>query len=199
MDKVLLKSMVPRLGRLLKSFRDKTGQNQADIALKAEISVSMLSQIERGVVSPSIETLIMVSTALGVEVADLFKMVALDRPVRIHHTGERLWTQRGGVRYEQLMTSDYGAYQAELFLLEVEPGLSTAFSGGAHEGVEIGYVLMGTAVVTIDSVEYPVREGDSVYFNAQLPHQLRNNGEISFKAVWSISPPHVDFLAFEEV
>ena len=194
MDTVPLKNIVPQIGRILKVFREKTGKNQGEIAEKAGISVSMLSQIERGVVSPSIETLVAVCGVLDLDPSELFKRIASNPPVRIHHRGERLRNELGGVRYEQLMTSQHPAYQAELFLIEVEPGKSTGFSGGGHEGAEMGYVVAGDAVLTVDSQEYRVAEGDSIYFNAQLPHQLSNRGSMAFRAVWSISPPHVDFL-----
>ena len=197
MDKVLLKQIVPKIGQLLKLFREKTGRNQSDIAMVAGISVSMLSQIERGVVSPSIDTLVMVCQALGLEPADLFKMLSTDRPVLIHHQGERLTMVNSGIKYEQLMTSSHGPSQFELFLLEVMPGCKTMLSNEGHQGAEIGYVLKGSALMSVDDVEYLVKEGDSISFNSQLPHQLHNQGKEIFKAVWSISPPHVDYLRID--
>jgi len=194
MDKVLLKQIVPKLGQLLKLFREKTGRNQGDIAQKAGISISMLSQIERGLVSPSIDTLVMVCHALNLDPADLFKMLSTDRPVRIHHYGERLTMSNNGIRYEQLMTSSQGPAQLELFLLEVEPGCRTMLSNEGHEGTEIGYILKGNAVLCVDGEEYEVQENDSILFNSHLPHQLHNKGNEIFKSVWSISPPHVDYL-----
>lgn len=199
MDKVLLKQIVPRIGKILKTFREKTGQNQGDIASKAGISISMLSQIERGMVSPSIDTLVNVCSALSFDPSELFKRLSHERPVRIHHPKERLRMVQGGVRYEQLMTSVQSAYQAEMFLLEVEPGFKTTLSTEGHEGVEIGYVLGGAAILYVDGVQYEISEGDSIFFNSHLTHQLHNPGEIVFRAVWSISPPHVDYLNnFEE-
>jgi transcriptional regulator with XRE-family HTH domain len=199
MDTVTLKQIVPKIGKILKAFREKTGQNQGDIASKAGISISMLSQIERGMVSPSIETLVAVCGAVGLEPSDLFKRLSGDRPVRIHHPGERLKMVQGGIGYEQLMTSVQGAYQAEMFLLEVEPGFRTSLSAAGHEGVEIGFVLEGEAVLTVDGVEYGIANGDSVFFSSILPHQLQNRAQKPFRAVWSISPPHVDYLSnFEE-
>jgi transcriptional regulator with XRE-family HTH domain len=199
MDTLLIKQIISRLGRMLKAYREKTGRNQADVASKADISVSMLSQIERGMVAPSIETLMMVCSALDLEISQLFRMVATDEhPVRILHEGERLRNEVGGVQYEQLMTGAQGAWQAEMFLLEVAPGRSTTFSSGGHEGIEMGYVLGGEAVLTVDAVEYPVCKGDSVHFSSHLPHQLRNCGRRVFRAVWSISPPHVDYLGNPE-
>jgi transcriptional regulator with XRE-family HTH domain len=195
MDKVLLKQIVPKIGRILRVFREKTGQNQGDIASKAGISISMLSQIERGMVSPSIDTLVGVCSVLGLDPADLFKRVSGEKPVRIHHPKERLKMVQGGIRYEQLMTSVQGAYQTEMFLLEVEPGFKTTLSTEGHEGVEIGFVLGGEAILTVDGIKYNIIEGDSVFFSSSLPHQLENPGERLFRAVWSISPPHVDYLS----
>lgn len=198
MNTVLLKDVIPRIGQILKVYREKTGRNQGDIAPKAGISVSMLSQIERGIVAPSIETLMTVCAALDIDPSELFKKIATTAPVRIHHKGERLRNELSGVRYEQLMTSLHPTYQAEMFLIEVAPGKSTTFSGGGHEGAEMGYVVAGSAVLTAGTGTYPLREGDSIYFNAQLPHQLSNTGNEPFKAVWSISPPHVDFLGIRK-
>lgn len=194
MNKVLLNQIIPRIGQTLRLYREKTGRNQSDIASQAGISISMLSQIERGMVSPSIDTLVMVCQSLGLDPSDLFKRLSNDRPVRIHHFGERLTMKNEGIRYEQLMISSQGVYQMELFLLELDPGYKTTLSGKGHEGVEIGYVLNGNAILNIDGVEHQVLEGDSIYFNSHLPHQLSNSGPDIFIAVWSISPPHVDYL-----
>ena len=195
MDKVSLKSVVPQLGSFLKLFREKTGQNQSDIASGAGISISMLSQIERGIVSPSIDTLVMVCTALNLDPGDLFKLISTNHPVRIHHEGERLTMENRGTIYEQLMTCSHGAYQAEMFLLEVKSGCDTALSSEGHEGVEIGFALQGKAVLKVNNTDYHITKGDSMFFNSNLPHQLFNPGPELFRAVWSISPPHVDYLA----
>jgi transcriptional regulator with XRE-family HTH domain len=199
MDTLIIKQINLRLGRILKTYREKIGRNQGEVASKAGISVSMLSQIERGMVAPSIETLMMVCSVLDLDVSQLFRMVASNEPqVRIHHSGERLRNEVGGVHYEQLVTSTQGNWQAEMFLLEVAPGCSTTFSGGGHEGVEMGYVLAGDAMLTVDANDYRISKGDSIHFSSHLAHQLRNRGKSAFKAIWSISPPHVDYLGGSE-
>ena len=71
MNKALLKSVLPRLGSMLRLFREKSGRKLADVAPAAGFSISMLSQIERGVVSPSIDSLCMVCRALDVDTAEL--------------------------------------------------------------------------------------------------------------------------------
>jgi transcriptional regulator with XRE-family HTH domain len=194
MNKVKLKSVMPRLGGMLRLFREKSGRKLAEVAPAAGISVSMLSQIERGIVAPSIDSLCMVCRALGIDTAELFRRLSPAEPVRVHKSGERLTMENNGVRYEQLMTSQNGAFPAELFCLEIKPGRSTAMSGGGHEGTEMGFVLQGTARLTVGETSCAIARNDSLCFSARLPHRLVNTGRYLFRAMWSISPPHVDYL-----
>jgi transcriptional regulator with XRE-family HTH domain len=199
MNEAQLKLMLPELGRILRLFREKSGQNLSEIAQNAGISISMLSQIERGKVSPSIDTLFMVCGALDIEITELFRRLSPSSPVRLHRGGERLKIENNGIRYEQLMTTQLATFPAELFLIEVESGCVTGMSGGGHEGVEMGYVLQGSAQLTVGTDEYRLDEFDSVCFAASLPHRLENSGKRPFKAVWSISPPHIDYLKTDRV
>jgi transcriptional regulator with XRE-family HTH domain len=194
MNEVALHSRSARIGRTLKAYREKTGRHQAVVANAAGISTSMLSQIERGVVSPSIDTLFEVCAALGVEIADFFARVSPRSPVQVHHNGQRLRTEAGGVRYERLVTSPDMTYPAEMLLLEVAKTRRVGMSGGNQEGVELGYVLEGEAQLTVGGERYVVREGDSVSFAAQLPHTLENTGNKPFRAVWCTLPPHQEYL-----
>ncbi len=186
--------MVPVIGNILKRYREKIGKNQGDIASQAGISISMLSQIERGVVSASIDTLCGVCTALGLEIAELFRRVAPETPVRIKRPGERLSSQHDGVLFEQLAVSAQSNLPAELLLLEVMPGKRIGLSQNGHEGVEMGYVREGCALLTIAGIDYSLGTGDSVSFNATLPHSLVNHGNKIFKALWAALPPHKDYL-----
>ncbi len=187
-------SQLLRIGELVRMYREKTGRNLADVAAAAGISVSMQSQIERGKVSPSIDTLYRVCESLDLEVTDLFARLSLKKPVRIFSSGARLKTSSNGVSYEQLVSSPDGKYPVEMFLLEVECKKTSGMSGGGHDGVELGYVLAGKAFLTIGESEYTLTQGDSVSFDAHSPHKLTNAGPEKFVAVWSVAPPHKDYL-----
>ncbi len=198
MNTVELKSPRARIGRILKVFREKTGHNQSAVAAKAGISTSMLSQIERGVVAPSIDTLFFVCEALGLDTADLFSRVSQRSPVRIHERGQRLITEAEGARYEQLVASADSSHPAEMFLLELKPARRVGLSGSGHEGVEMGYVLAGNAILTVDGQEYRIGPGDGVSFASHLPHNLVNDSKRPFRAVWTVLPPHKDYLELGE-
>jgi transcriptional regulator with XRE-family HTH domain len=194
-----LQSILPELGRILRLLRENSGRTLDTVATAAGISISMLSQIERGVVSPSIDTLCMVCRALDCDIATLFTRLAPASPVRIHKVHERLTMKQEGVCYEQLMTSAHAAaVPIEMFLLKVEPGCCTVMSSGGHDGVEMGYVMKGSAQLFVGNEEYAISEGDSICFDAHLPHRLYNTGKRNFLAVWSISPPHVDYCKAEQ-
>ena len=194
MNEVLLKSVVPSIGNILKMFREKTRKNQGQVATKAGISISMLSQIERGVVSPSIDTLFCVCQAVGMDIAELFRRISPDTPVRLMRAGQRLSTKHNGVLFEQLAVSVSAGYPAEMFMLEVKPGKRIGLSGSGHEGIEMGYALEGSAVLTVDGIDYKIGKGDSVSFNSNLSHSLVNEGRKIFRAVWTALPPHKDYL-----
>jgi uncharacterized cupin superfamily protein len=54
--------------------------------------------------------------------------------------------------------------------------------------------LEGSAVLTVDGIDYKIGKGDSVSFNSNLPHSLVNEGRKIFRAVWTALPPHKDYL-----
>jgi transcriptional regulator with XRE-family HTH domain len=194
MNEVLLKSVLPEIGTILRLFREKINKNQGEVAHKAGISTSMLSQIERGAAAPSVDTLVAVCMVLELDVADLFRRIAPEAPLRIHHRGKRLFTASRGVRYEQLCQSADASHPAEMLLLEIAPGKQAGVSDNGHEGVEMGYVLSGNATLVVNGAEYGLTSGDSVSYNSHLPHKLINNSTTIFRAVWNALPPHRDYL-----
>jgi transcriptional regulator with XRE-family HTH domain len=198
-NEVILKPNIAEIGRLLRITRERTGRNQADVATVASISPSMLSQIERGIVAPSVETLFAVCSSLDLDMAELFRRLSPAKPVRVVSAAHRMRnTSSSGVVYEQLVASANSGYPAEMFLLDVPAGQQRGISGDGHEGVELGSVLCGRATLTVDSVDYDLNEGDSVSFNCHLPHRLVNAGASVFRAVWVVLPPHLDYLDEQE-
>jgi transcriptional regulator with XRE-family HTH domain len=198
MSTVSLKSPVAELGAILKIVREKLGKKQGEIASEAGISISMLSQIERGNVSASIDTLVGVCNALNLDIAELFRRIMPERQVRVFKNGKRLSTAKAGVRYEQLVMSAESSYPAEMFLLEVAPEKIVGLSQKGHEGVEMGYVLEGRATMNIENDQYVIQAGDSISFNAHVPHTLHNTGTEIFKAVWTVVPPHKDYFDIQK-
>lgn len=194
MNKEILNNVHKEIGRVLKAYREKLGRNQRDVAESAGISFSMLSQIERGLVLPSVDTLFLLCDALGMEPVELFGRLSRRKTVTVHRPGKRLATSKGGVVYEQLIASANAGWPAEMILLEINAGSSTVPTREGHEGVEMGYVLEGSAVLHIGNESVGLETGDAVSYASHQPHFLENAGNDIFRAVWSIQPPHKDYL-----
>jgi transcriptional regulator with XRE-family HTH domain len=65
---------LPGLARRIRGLRERRGLTQEDFAERCGISVSFASLLERGERSPSYETLVQVAAALGVPLAELFRV-----------------------------------------------------------------------------------------------------------------------------
>lgn len=180
------------VGMRLREMRRAAHLRLKDVAALAHCSESMLSKIENGNVSPSINTLHRITRALGTSIGDLF--AAPDsgapfvlrqgrRPTLVSHP----LRSGDGIVLESLTPFEIdGLLQAQLHI--VEPG---GASDGliSHDGEEMGYVLDGSLELTVDDHRAILGPGDSFFFSSKRPHGYRNAGETRVRVVWVNSPP----------
>ena len=180
-----------KFGEKLRDVREKQGLTLKDIAGKLEVSESYISQIERNLVSPSLDTLLRLCEVLGIDPEYLFKEYRKKRAVDLVRSGERHTQSMPGMRYERLSSPPdmEEAHSIEAFLLHVEPGSERGSREYGHPGREWGLVLEGSAVLELGGENYTLEAGDSISFKTEYPHTLRNAGKAPLKAVWIITPP----------
>lgn len=180
------------VGNRLREMRRARGLRLKDVAARVSCSESMLSKIENGLVSPSVNTLHRITRALGTSIADLFSEPDSEAPFVLRQ-GRRPSLVRhplrsgDGVTLESLTPFEInGILQAQLHI--VEPG---GASDGkiSHEGEEVGYVVEGHLELTVDNHRAVLGPGDSFFFSSQRPHGYRNAGKTPVKVVWVNSPP----------
>ncbi len=180
------------VGSRLRELRRARGLRLKDVAARARCSESMLSKIENGVVSPSVNTLHRVARALGTTIGDLFAAPDSGAPF-VLRKGRRPTLLRhplrsgDGVTLESLTPFEIGGIlQAQLHV--VEPG---GASDGkiSHDGEELGYVLEGRLELTVDDHHAILGPGDSFFFSSQRPHGYRNAGDTTVRVLWVNSPP----------
>lgn len=180
------------VGTRLREMRRAAHLRLKDVAARANCSESMLSKIENGNVSPSINTLHRITRALGTSIADLFAKPDAGAPF-VLRKGRRPTLVRhplrsgDGVALESLTPFEIeGLLQAQIHI--VEPG---GASDGliSHEGEELGYILDGTLEITVDDHKAVLGPGDSFFFASKRPHGYRNVGDTVVRVVWVNSPP----------
>lgn len=192
------------LGARLRTLREERGMSARQLALVLGISASAVSQIERGVMKPSVTRLLAITDALGVPLATVFDDGTAQHEARsgasgLTHAGvavTRAWQAgpvelEGGVTFRRLSP---GPTPGLDFFESVYPPDSDAISLGEsglfrHEGYEIGTVVSGELTIDLDGEELVLAAGDSVSFPCSVPHRIRNAGVRPVVATWLIVHP----------
>jgi transcriptional regulator with XRE-family HTH domain len=134
----------------------------------------MLSRLENGDVSPSLETLAALTAALGVPLSNLFNDVGKPRGGAQHvPKGQGLEVVRRGTKRGHtyhLLAADRGPRRAfEPFLVTLNDK-SEVFPGFEHPGTEFIYLLEGSLTYRHGDETHLLRAGDALTFAGEVPH-----------------------------
>jgi transcriptional regulator with XRE-family HTH domain len=163
------------------------------LAEQIGVSESLISQIERDRVSPSLDTLISMVEVLEIDVEYLFNELKRTKEVTLVKREKRNSHLIEGVKYEQLSRiTDYRLdHHIEAVKLEVPPGRIKSSSEYGHLGRELGFVLHGRGLFAYGTEAYELEEGDSISFASDIPHSLSNTGDTPLRAMWIMTPPRM--------
>ncbi|MGN6326783.1 helix-turn-helix domain-containing protein [Pseudolysinimonas sp.] len=214
MSDVIAGVHMDNLGSRLRDERLKAGMTLRELARQANVSPSFVSQIENGKSQPSVATLYTFSRLLGIAVDDLFDEGWAQQPVQlvdgwgpdgdknpvnawhpsefanrislVHPSHRSHLDMAEGVVWERLAaTPEQGV---NFMKIVYAPG-ATSTPGGellSHDSYEYGYVLRGSVQVTVGTEEFLLHEGESLGFDSNIPHVLRNIGDVDFEGVWFV-------------
>ncbi|WP_160883335.1 cupin domain-containing protein [Microvirga makkahensis] len=170
------------VGRRLRDLRRLRGLSLETVAARASLSVGFISQIERGLSSPSLRVLATLADVFEVSIAALFDAAPLESSpeqiVRREHERAELNLWRSGIS-KQLLSPKGSDGRLNLFLIFLEPGASTGDELYTHDGEEAGVVLEGEMVLTVDSATMTLGKGDSFRFASRRPHRFGNPSDSS--------------------
>lgn len=176
------------VGKRIRHFRKSQGFTAEELAKKAGVSQSMISQIERGQVSPSLDTLWKMSHCLKVPIFSFFEEDEQELVSVLRKENQLEFRQmRPNITYHPL--SPRNGKQINLFKLILHPGDVSDNPLMFHTGEECGYLLEGTIRVEVDGIAYELDEGDSIYFDSSLPHRFMNMSSDVATAIWAMTHP----------
>ena len=178
------------IGQGIRRRRKEKGLTLAKMAELCKCSSSLLSQIETGVVNPSLSALKAISDALDIPMASLFEasLGQSDIPFSLMEAGERqTLTTRAGVTFELL--SRGMDFPCEFVLNRWPPGTSTGEELYHHEGKECGLLLEGKLIVEMNGKSFHMKPGDSITLESSSPHRITNRGKKEAVAIWVNSVP----------
>ncbi|BBK41764.1 transcriptional regulator [Allostella vacuolata] len=186
------------LGTQLRALRKAKGLSLAQVGASAGLSIGMVSQIERGLASPSIRSLRKLADALDVPVAWFFHADA-GRPEAELKTIVRREDRRqlrlptvgtnADLVVMDLLTPDLSG-DIQLLMMTLEPGF-TSGKTHSHRGEEAGLVVAGALRLWHAEHEFLLNTGDSFRFPSTSPHRYANASDGPTQVVWVLSPPLV--------
>jgi transcriptional regulator with XRE-family HTH domain len=176
------------LGQHLRGLRKMHDLSLEQLAERCGLSVGALSQIERGITSPTMRSLRRLSEVFNVPMSQLFHegdyppVEELGRIVRAK--GRRVLSlNTTGVQKELLTPAVSGAL--EIYLVTIAPGGSSGPELYTHKGEEGGYVMAGEMVLEIEDRTFHLKTGDSFRFKSQTPHRFANMSKAETMVVWT--------------
>lgn len=182
------------LGRALRRAREAAGISVRGMAGRLGFSPSHVSQVERGVTSPSVHTLFAMVRELGLSLDDLLVAATIDAPApaatelgpwpgRVVRAGDRRRIKLpGGVKWELLIPAVEEGFEFVEYVYEVGGGDGDDFF--RRNGWEYGLVLEGRLQGEVGFAEIVLETGDSITFDSGAPHRFWNGGDVPARAVW---------------
>ncbi len=183
---------VIRLGSMIRELRKRRRLTLTDLATTTGLSVGHLSQVERGISTPTIRQLHKIAGVMGVTIGWFFDggegSGDADDGIVVR-SGRRKRIAMGGIGIvdELLVPNLNGAL--ELLSCTLDPGSSSGPEPYTHDGEEAGVVLSGMMELIVDDRTYLLGTGDSFGFKSTRPHRYRNCGTVPLTVIWAITPP----------
>jgi transcriptional regulator with XRE-family HTH domain len=163
----------PDVGSQVQGLREQRGLSMRGLAEMCGLSPNTISLIERGATSPSVSTLHQLAMALQVPITALFQGTGEQGAVIHSYPGKRSFSGSSSVLLESLGSGLEGQ-TLEPFLVTLKPGADSGPEAIVHGGHELVYCLQGELEYRIDRQSYPLASGESLLFEARLPHRWRN-------------------------
>ena len=176
------------LGARIRALRLARGETLRKLAAQAGVTESFLSQVERGVASPSIASVQRIARALGTSIAELF--ATDDRAGIVVRAADRrrVVYQGLGAVDEFLTRATDGRLQ--VIMSTIQPGGGTGDEAYTHDSdEEVVVVLEGVLDLWVGPEHYRLETGDAVTHSSRIPHRNTNPGPGVARVLFCITPP----------
>ena len=188
-----------KIGVRLAELRKEHRYSIRKLAERAGVSASLISDVERGKVEPSISTLKRLSDALGTTLTYFFSEPAVQNG-RVVRAGERVVLrgskdadnelrsaiETSGIRFE--LASPDQAEAIEAIFGRYEVGASLGDEPLVHAGEEWGMVLKGRLKVWVGDEIHFLDPGDAIWFPSTTPHRMENVADEPTEYIWVDTP-----------
>ncbi|MCY8504892.1 helix-turn-helix domain-containing protein [Bacillus atrophaeus] len=174
------------IGKKIANYRKAKGFSSKELANLSEITPSMLSQIERGLANPSIQTLKILAKNLNIPTF-MFFVEDTETSNLVVKPNQRKKMIINNLSYE-LLSPDFKGNLATV-IMNVPPNSASSEKLLEHKSEEIAYILQGKIKVYLNEDEYTLEAGDSVKIPTSFRHMWENPFDQVAVVLFSVTPP----------
>ena len=161
-----------KLGGRLRLRRKKLKLSMKEVAISSGLSIGFISQVERGLTSPSLTSLTAIANFLRSDVTNFLSQPKSKSSITRHQERDVYTINKNGLQYERLSDSFPGHTLNSVIIHEMPGHRSESIS---HEGEEFFFILEGAITIYIDGVVNILEAGDSLHFDSSRSHSAWNH------------------------
>lgn len=177
------------IGQTIHRFREERQLSLKELAAKSGLTQSFLSQVERGLTSPSVASLRKIAQAFGAPLAALFQGPVAQANHVVRRDQRRQLIHPGHQWRDELLTPNLQG-KLQVIWSVIEPGGGSGDEPYAHDSdEECVVILRGRLEFWVGSDHYALEEGDSIVFESRIPHRNVNPGPERAEVLWITTPP----------
>lgn len=176
----------------IREYRKKRKLTIKELAELSGMSISYISQIERGEIDPSLSSLRKIANAFQIPLYMLLDDVEVMGNLTLRKDQQIItYSEDNNVSYRFLTPLPSPAYSPEALLIafEVAPHSQDSITPIRHHSEEMIYVTEGELTVQIGETDIVLQTGDTTVIQKDLPHICKNTTDTTAKGISSISPP----------
>src|SRR6266702_5440758 len=171
------------IGVRIRELRQARGLTLQELADVSGVSTSMLSLVERGRASPSIGSLIVIASALGVAMSDLLVNGTESAEKIVVRASEARTVETAQHVVRRLLREDR-TRGVSVAVNEYVPHTGSTEHPITHDGFEYGFVLQGVLTVEVDGTKHVLRQGELIAYSSRRKHKTRNHGKTNVRTLW---------------
>jgi transcriptional regulator with XRE-family HTH domain len=184
-----MKDLQIRIGRRIRNARKKSELTLDELARRSGVARTTISKVERNLISPSINTLIRISSGLNKSLGYFISENGLEDIALVRKEDRSCVEFTRSHLMVMSLTRRLNNMQIEVKEAIVERGGGSLGEHPPHYGEEFILCLKGSLEFRIDGKIYHLRKGDSLHFRSVYRHAWRNIGAGEARALWVHTPP----------
>ncbi len=178
----------------MRGLREKMGLTQKELAAQIGMTPSFISQLEKNLISPSLDSLLKLSESLNTPPVH-FLMEGEEKTLSrmVLKPGERKEVYLKKLKKEgariQLLVGDTTNRRMEAFLITLPKGTDVRGHFFQHKGDEFAFLWEGEMEVELGPEKHLLKAGDTLYLESEVPSRWVNPGKGNAVILWLLSPP----------